>query len=91
MKIFPLSARTGEGCDLLKNALLWHFAGEYEATITIPYDDGATLAALLGVSESPADGASVTFSVAEGHIASLLIVYQTDAGNTVTVTLAFSY
>ena len=46
MRIFPLSAHTGEGCDELKNALLRHFAGEYETTVTVPYSDGGTLAAL---------------------------------------------
>lgn len=66
MKIFPLSARTGEGCDLLKNALLRHFAGEYEATVTIPYDDGATLAALYRERvilnrEDTAEGIRITY------------------------------
>ncbi len=46
MKIFPLSAKTGEGCEELKTALLRHFAGEYERTVTVPYTDGATLAEL---------------------------------------------
>ena len=46
MRIFPLSAHTGEGCEELKNALMRHFAGEYEATVTVPYHDGSTLAAL---------------------------------------------
>lgn len=92
----PFTVRTASGTD----ATVWGRLPLSEDTVANFEEtanggsgnvDGATLAALLGVSESPADGASVTFSVAEGHIASLLIVYQTDAGNTVTVTLAFSY
>jgi lipid A disaccharide synthetase len=46
MRIFPLSARTGEGCEELRQGLLRHFAGEYEKTVLIPYHDGETLAAL---------------------------------------------
>lgn len=46
MKVFPLSAQTGEGCDRLKEALIRHFAGEAETTVTVPYGDGAALAEL---------------------------------------------
>ena len=46
MKIFHLSAKTGEGCEELKDALLCHFAGEREETVIIPYEDGAALAAI---------------------------------------------
>lgn len=46
MRIFPLSARTGEGCEALRQGLLRHFAGEHEKTVLIPYHDGETLAAL---------------------------------------------
>jgi 50S ribosomal subunit-associated GTPase HflX len=44
MRIFPLSAKTGKGCEELKNAVSRHFAGEFEETILIPYGDGAKLA-----------------------------------------------
>ena len=46
MKIFHLSAKTGEGCEELKDALLCHFAGEREETVILPYEDGAALAAI---------------------------------------------
>ncbi len=46
MRVFPLSAKTGEGCEALRNALLRHFAGQYEESVTVPYNDGATLAFL---------------------------------------------
>ena len=44
MRIFPVSAKTGKGCEELRYALSRHFAGEYEKTVLIPYDDGAKLA-----------------------------------------------
>lgn len=46
MRVFAISARTGEGCEDLRQGLLRHFAGEYERTVTIPYHDGESLAAL---------------------------------------------
>ncbi|MBO5248549.1 MAG: GTPase HflX [Clostridia bacterium] len=46
MKVFPISAKTGMGCEELKTALLRHFAGEWEKTVLVPYGDGAALAAL---------------------------------------------
>ena len=66
MRVFPLSARTGQGCEELKNALLRHFAGEYEKTVTIPYDDGAALAALYRDKvilnrEDTAEGIRITY------------------------------
>lgn len=46
MRVFAISAKTGEGCEDLRQGLLRHFAGEYERTVTIPYHDGESLAAL---------------------------------------------
>lgn len=44
MRVFPVSARTGAGCDELKNAVLRHFAGEEEEVLLVPYEDGEALA-----------------------------------------------
>lgn len=44
MRVFPVSARTGAGCDELKNAILRHFAGEEEDVLLVPYEDGEALA-----------------------------------------------
>ncbi len=46
MRVFPLSAKTGEGCEELKRSLLRHFAGESEKTVLVPYGKGEMLAAL---------------------------------------------
>ena len=66
MKVFPLSAHTGEGCDRLREALLCHFAGESEETVVIPYGDGAALAALyrdrvILKREETEDGIRITY------------------------------
>ncbi len=70
MRVFPLSARTGKGCDELKNALIRHFAGEYEKTVTVPYDDGAKLAELYRTKvilrrEETEDGIEITYATEE--------------------------
>ena len=46
MRVFPVSAKTGKGCEELRQALSRHFAGEYEKTVLVPYHDGAALAEL---------------------------------------------
>ncbi len=46
MRVFPVSAKTGKGCEELKLALARHFAGEYEKTVIVPFKDGAKLAEL---------------------------------------------
>ena len=70
MRVFPLSARTGKGCDELKNALIRHFAGEYEKTVTVPYGDGAKLAELYRTKvilrrEETEDGIEITYATEE--------------------------
>ncbi|MBO5214551.1 MAG: GTPase HflX [Clostridia bacterium] len=46
MRVFPVSAKTGTGCEELKRAISRHFAGESEKTVLVPYDNGAALAEL---------------------------------------------
>ena len=70
MKVFSLSAKTGEGCDALKTALCRHFAGESERTVVIPFDDGAALAELYRDKvilhrEETDEGIRVTYAVKE--------------------------
>ena len=70
MKVFALSAATGEGCDTFRTALLRHFAGEQEKTVTVPFGDGAALAALyrekviLNREEAP-EGIRITYCTKE--------------------------
>ncbi len=70
MRVFPVSAKTGKGCEELKNALARHFAGEYEKTIVIPYENGAELAELyrdkiiLNRKET-GEGIKITYAVKE--------------------------
>lgn len=66
MKVFPISAATGEGCEALKTALLRHFAGEEEESVIVPYDDGALLATLYRERvilnrEDTAEGIKITY------------------------------
>ncbi len=70
MRVFPLSAATGKNCDQLKNALIRHFAGEYEKTVLIPYGDGAKLAELyrdrvILRREETEDGIKITYATEE--------------------------
>lgn len=70
MRVFPVSAKTGKGCEELKNALLRHFAGEYEKTVTVPYGDGAKLAELyrdkvIISREDTEDGIKITYATEE--------------------------
>ncbi len=67
MKVFSVSAKTGEGCDALKQAILRHFSGEYEKTVLLSYEDGAALAELyrtkliLGREETD-EGIKITYA-----------------------------
>lgn len=70
MRVFPISAKTGIGCEELKNALARHFAGEYEKTIVVAYGDGATLARLYRDKvilhrEETDDGIKITYATDE--------------------------
>lgn len=70
MKVFSVSAKTGKGCEELKTAISRHFAGEYEKTVLLPYDDGAALAELYRTKlildrEDTEQGIKITYATEE--------------------------